>query len=224
MKTYIYPLIIAIFFIACNKEVQKTQIGWGENTYYDYKQFCLYNNFCTDSLLVSLYTVRLNGNIGMHKIKNYTKEEIERINPTQENEDMVVNHFLKSLEVYNLCSHQKDNGGLQEALTLDDFFKPTDFKQNYRANIGKSLILIENIAAIDSFDFYRTVEEHYLENGNVELTFGNFATKMICDSTYYVDEIFPKYLNFISENHKLTPYNLGINKKVNIKERRKSKN
>lgn len=213
MKSFLFNIImLTVLLTGCNKQNQKIVNTWGQNNYYDYKQFCFYNGQCTDSLLVTLSTVKQIGGIGINKFRSYEVEQISRMDPEKESEDKVIGQFFKGLEVYNLCSTKENMGGLGAELKLDYFFINNHFEKNYKVNLEKGEISINNIHSLNKFDFFRKLKENYLGNGMVEIIFDDYDTQIICDSIHYDTIIFPKYFNFLSKNHRLTRYNINVEK------------
>lgn len=210
---YFILLIFSLTFFSC---VQSPVLNTKGNQHQEkkeieeyYKQFCFYNGACTEYILCKTFPIK-------DGVKEHVSVQIERLNPELLSDSALVEHFLLSLEMYNLCSAKK-NGCLISPITIDLFFSKPGFSGNYSFRFDdQNYITITGLEHLKTFNFKGKIIENKLNTNEMEILFEDIPMlKIECSLSYYESVLFPRYLNFISKNRRLTNYNLNMKKLKN---------
>ncbi|GJM35218.1 MAG: hypothetical protein DHS20C18_42190 [Saprospiraceae bacterium] len=204
-------ILTLLFMMGSCKSVQKEDKTSDHGNYNYYIQYCFYNAECTDSLLYSMVVKDKKALLYEGKEENiYKREQIERVDLTNGDDELVINTFLKSLTVYNRCAGRRIGCSIDPFL-MSLFFKGEPSKKIYKAKIEDEDIKLEGLEFLREYNFKYELDEIVLEANQILVDFGQ-GTKLYCTETFYKDYLFPYCLNFISKKHRLTGKNIEVKK------------
>lgn len=129
----------------------------------------------------------------------------------------VIKQFLRSLEFYNLWFGLKKRRGSVEHVLPQMFFRSIDEARTTYSmqwiedgeDFGE--IRLKHLAALSVYDFGRVLSEE-CNDVRCVITFTPHKTSLECSKKFYEEKLFPRYLNYISKNHRVTGYQIEMKK------------
>jgi hypothetical protein len=170
--------------------------------------YVIYNNYCfshsgkcTEDLLIRVIS---KSPYSAEEEKIIYSTEIKPIKVKTSTDQEIIEMFLQSLECYNYISQA---AGYNFNLDYGLFFKGKPNKKTYSLTSKEyGTIELINLEELDNFNFKGQVKKSTIKNGKIEVDFGN-GVKMVCEPDFYKYFSY-RYINFLTPNPKLTPYQI----------------
>jgi hypothetical protein len=117
--------------------------------------------------------------------------------------------------MYNLWFKFRKKRGTVDSVHISLFFRghlnesyETDWVEN-EINYGK--VVLHNIASLTEYQFGHLLYAE-CESGSCKVYFPPSEAILTCTQDFYNSLLFPKYLNFVSKDHRLTGYQISVRK------------
>ncbi len=211
---YLLSLAIILIGISCsisekvknNQPLPVDKATWSM----EYNQFCFSSGFCTDSFLIRfIHSTEYNSKIETKPDSLFLRVNILPKEVKNSSDSLIINQFLLSLKAYNFYGKVRKPSVIWTQFTF--FQDPENMKQVYTTHLFGSPFTIYNLSDLKRYDFkYKITETKNPSSGQVTISFDDYETYIICPIELYKKIILQRHLNFISKNHHISPYNLGI--------------
>ena len=206
----IFLSFIGVILISCSPKVgYHNKIPVLHNVY---NQYCFASGFCTDTLFIRF--VDSFGNSFPQQYTQdtiYTKKNIKPLDVNNQNDLEIIEQFLLSLEAYNYYALGAESKRPVIWTQYAFFYNPEKMKNKYVSKVHGSTFELYNLNQLKQYDFkYQFTEKRDSIADRVTVSFDNYDTYFICSMQLFDQIIFQRYLNYISKNHRISPYVLGI--------------
>jgi hypothetical protein len=146
--------------------------------------------------------------------KYVDSDSIELVNLSESDDQMVVGQFLLSLELYNLWFKFERRRGAIDSLSISDFFTGDSEKVFFSTKWSEDgedygVVSVSGLQSIRQYNFGHVVHAECIDD-NCTIYFPPYSAKLHCSLYFYENMLYPKYLNYISKEHRRTSYQLQI--------------
>ena len=142
-------------------------------------------------------------------------DSIYRMDVNRSSHGDVVHRFMLSLEMYNLWFKFKKNRGTVDNVVIE-LFIDGKLKKQYQSDwvengVSYGRITLKALSTISGYNFGHLVYPIFKEDA-CTIYFPFSKATIQCSRKFYEEVLFPKYLNYISKEHRLTWYQIGVQK------------
>lgn len=187
-------VIVCLLIVGCNR---RTKLNEYTNSCTEiYKSYKFFDNQSVDSVFYYFF-LGCSGDNFSNLTKIYKSEKVERLDITCNNEKLIVDHFLNSLDIYNtIFWFAKEK---KVILTTQHFFKGTNFNNEYSKVLEKGYIKLLNLGSLSEYNFAKSLTYEYVGN-EVHVSFPPTACKIICSKDHFIDQVYGFRLEYLVED------------------------
>jgi len=193
-------------------------ISWSqyndESNFRVYRQYCLENGCCTDTLLWRVVIRDQENYRGRNSaLRHYEVDTLSRLNPEGLDSRTVIQQFFHSLQVLNICFVRDEGCSCLGDLGIGTFFDSDHLKKHYKTKLTiagtQSLCRIKNIRELTTYNFGQKITS-IAKRSTVAVYFPGSSASIKMSEEFYEKIFFPRYINFIAVNHRVTPYQVEV--------------